>query len=69
MASDGYHRGYVGFAHFLLYFSTGFFSYLQVTRTTMKAWISSNFGRIRTLTSELAAFERLKNLYISLLAL
>ena len=33
---------------------------LQVTRATIKAWISSNFGRIPPLTSELAALERLK---------
>ena len=34
---------------------------MQVTRTTIKAWMSSNFGRIPSLTSELAALERLKN--------
>ena len=36
-------------------------SFLQVTRTTIKAWMSSNLGRIPPLTSELAALERLKN--------
>ena len=29
-------------------------------RTTIKAWMSSNFGRIPPLTSELVALERLK---------
>ena len=38
----------------------GSFSFLQVTRTTIKAWVSSNFGGIPPLTSELAALERLK---------
>ena len=41
-------------------FLIGSSSFLQVTRTTMKAWMSSNFGRIPSLTSELAAHERLK---------
>ena len=36
-------------------------SFLQVTSPTIKAWISFNFGKIPSLTSELAAFERLKN--------
>ena len=47
----------------------GSFSFLQVTRTTIKAWINSNFCGIPTLTSELAALEHLKNRTISLLAL
>ena len=34
--------------------------FLQVTRTTIKTWMSSNFGRIQFLISELAALERLK---------
>ena len=50
-------------------FLIGSFSYLQVTRTTMKAWMSSNFGRILPLTSELAALEHLKKRHIILLAL
>ena len=33
---------------------------MQVTRTNINAWMSSNFGRIPPLTSELAALERLK---------
>ena len=37
------------------------FSYLQVTRTYISAWMSSNFGQIPLLTTELAALERLKN--------
>ena len=32
-------------------------------RTTIKAWMNSNFGRIRPLTSELVALERLKMSY------
>ena len=50
-------------------FLIGSFSFLQVTRTTIKAWMSSNLGGIPPLTSELAALERLKNQTISLLAL
>ena len=42
-------------------FLIGSVSFLQVTRTTIKAWMSSNFGGIPPLTSELAALERLKN--------
>ena len=44
-------------------------SFLQVTRTTIKARMSSNFGGIPPLTLELAALERLKIRTISLLAL
>ena len=53
----------------LFSFLIGSFSFLQVTRTTIKAWMSLNFGRISPLSSELAALERLKNQTISLLAL
>ena len=42
-------------------FSIGLFSYLQVMRTYIKAYISLNFGQIPPLTTELAALERLKN--------
>ena len=35
-------------------------SFLQVMRTTIKAYLSSNLGRILPLTSELVALERLK---------
>ena len=45
------------------------FSFLQVTRTTIKSWMSSNFRGIPPLTLELAALERLKDQTISLLAL
>ena len=33
-------------------------SYLQVTRTSMISWTSSNFNQIRPRTAELAALER-----------
>ena len=33
------------------------FLYLQVTRTCLKSWMSSNFGQIGPLTTELAALE------------
>ena len=36
-------------------------SYLQVTRTTIISWTSSNLGQIRPRTVELAALERLEN--------
>ena len=49
-------------------FLIGSFSFLQVTRTTITAWMSLNFGGIPLLTSELAALEQLKNQTISLLA-
>ena len=42
-------------------FLIGSFSYLQVMRTYIKAYTSLNFGQIPPLTTELAAFERLKN--------
>ena len=35
--------------------------FLQVTRTTLKAWLSLNFDKIPSLTTELAALEHLKN--------
>ena len=39
----------------------GSFSFLHTIRTLIKAWMSLNFGKIPSLTSELAAFERQKN--------
>ena len=39
----------------------GSFSFLHTIRTTIKAWMSLNFGKIQSLTSELAALERQKN--------
>ena len=38
-------------------------TFLQVTRTTIKAWMRLNFGGISPLTAELAALERLKKTY------
>ena len=42
-------------------FLDGSSSFLQVTRPTIKACMSLNFGKIQSLTSELAALEHLKN--------
>ena len=42
-------------------FLIGSTSFLQVTRTCIKAWMSSNFGQIPPLTPELSALARLKN--------
>ena len=36
-------------------------SFLHTIRTTIKAWTIFNFGKIPSLTSELAALERQKN--------
>ena len=44
-------------------FLIGSFSFLQVTRTTIKAWMSLNFGGISPLTVELAALELLKKTF------
>ena len=41
-------------------FLIGSFSFLQVTRKTIKVCMSSDFGGIPPLTSELSALERLK---------
>ena len=41
-------------------FLIGSFSYLQVMKTYIKAYMSLNFGQIPPLTTELAALERLK---------
>ena len=35
--------------------------FLHTIRTATKAWMSLNFGKIQSLTSELAALERQKN--------
>ena len=43
-------------------------SFLQVTRTTTKAWMSFNLGRIPPLTLELAALERLKKMSYNLVS-
>ena len=41
-------------------------SFLLITRPTIKTWMSLNFGKTLSLTSELAALERLKNHWIML---
>ena len=41
-------------------FLIGSSSFLQVRRTTIKAWTSSKFDQIRPWTAELAALERLE---------
>ena len=38
------------------------FSYLQVMMTYIRAWMSSKFGQIRSMTTELAALEHLKSM-------
>ena len=42
-------------------FSNGSSSFFQVTRSTIKTWMGLIFGKIPSLTSELAALERVKN--------
>ena len=42
-------------------FWVGSSTFLQVTRRTIKAWTSLKFSKISSLTSELAALERLEN--------
>ena len=42
-------------------FLDGSSSFLQITRPIIKAWMSLNFGKIPSLTSELAALEHQKN--------
>ena len=42
-------------------FMDGSSSFLQVTRPTIEAWMGLNFGKIPSLTSELAALECQKN--------
>ena len=42
-------------------FLDGSSSFLQITRPTIKARLSLNFGKIPSLTLELAALERQKN--------
>ena len=44
-------------------FLIGSSSFLQVTRTTIKAWMNLNLGGISPLTAELAALEHLKKTY------
>ena len=54
MATDSSHR--------VIMLLIGSFSYLQVTMTCMRAWMSSKFGQIRPWTTELAALERMKKI-------
>ena len=42
-------------------FFNGSSSFLQVTRSTIKAWMGLDFGKVPPLTAELAALKRLKN--------
>ena len=42
-------------------FLDGSSSFLQITRLNIKAWMSLNFGKIPSLTLELAALEHQKN--------
>ena len=53
--------GKIGVSTFSLLFLIGSFWYFHVTRTSIKAWMSSSFRQIRLLTTELAALERLKH--------
>ena len=55
------YNGDNGVSIFSWLFLTRSFLYLQVTRTCIKSWTSSNFVQIRPLTTELATLERLKN--------
>ena len=41
--------------------SNGSSSFLQITRPAIKAWMGLNFGKMPSLTSEIAALERVKN--------
>ena len=57
MATDSPHRVIIGKNGVIMFsrmFLIGSFSYLQVTMTCMRAWISSKFGRIGPRTMELA---------------
>ena len=42
-------------------FFDGSSSFLQIRRPTIKDWMSLNFGKIPSMTSELVALERQKN--------
>ena len=44
-------------------FFIGSSSFLQVTRTAIKSWMGSKFGKIGQGSAELATLERLKNLH------
>ena len=44
-------------------FLIGSYSFLHVTRTVIKAWMGSKFGKIVPGSTELTALEGLKNLH------
>ena len=54
------YNGEKGVITFSQLFLIGYFSYLQVAMTFIRACMSSKFGRIRPRTTELAALERRK---------
>ena len=56
--TDNGENGVSTFSRLLLIQS---FLYLQVTRTCLKSWMSSNFSQIGPLMTELAALEHLKS--------
>ena len=55
------YNGENGVSTFSQLLLTRSFLYLKVMRTCIKAWTSSNFGKLGPLTTELAALEHLKN--------
>ena len=55
--------GKMKLSRFLGFFLIRSFSYLQVMRTYIKAYMSLDFGQVPPLTRELAALERVKNRY------
>ena len=64
MATESAHRLIMGkmiSSPFLCCFLLDFFSNLQVTRTGIKSWTSSNFSQIGPLPKELGPLEHLKN--------
>ena len=62
MATDSSHRVIMGKTTFSRMLLIGSFSYLQVTMTCMRAWMSSKFGWIGLRTTELAALERMEKI-------
>ena len=65
MATDSSHRVIMeknGVITFSQMFLIGSFSYLQVTMTCMRAWMSLKFCWIRPRTTELAALECMKKI-------
>ena len=60
--SEYTYNGKNGVATFSQLFLIKFFSYLQVTMTYIRAWMSSEFGQIRSGTTDLAALEHIKSM-------